>query len=104
MCNRAYWSIKWPFYNESFSAIMSGRFELLMKFFHLNDTERQPDGTSDDYDNIRPLLDLVIKVFQSMYVPNQELFADENIIGYKDRLSWIQYPKKHKMKLSKHGH
>ena len=73
MCNRSNWSTKWPFYNVSFSAFMSGRFELLIKFFHLNDAERQPDGTSDDYDNIyniRLLLDLVIKAFHSMYVPN----------------------------------
>ena len=99
MCNRSYWSTKWPFCNENFSAIMSGRrFELLMKFFHLNDAEKQPNRTSHDYDKIykiRPFLELVIKAFQSVYVPNQELSADESIIGYKGRLSWIQYmPKK----------
>ena len=62
---------------------MSGRFELLMKFFHLNDAEKHPDGISDDYDNnykARPLLDLVIKAFQSIHVLNQELSADENKI------------------------
>ena len=55
---------------------------------------KQPDHSSDEYDKlymIRPLLDLVLKVFQSMYIPNQELSADESIIRYKSRLSWIQY-------------
>ena len=70
----------WPFYNESFSVIISGRiFELLMKFFLLNDAEKQPNHTSHDYDKIYKIRPL-------------------SIIGYKGRLSWIQYmPKKHKM-------
>ena len=109
MCNRSYWSTKWPFYNESFSAIMSGgRFELMMKSFHLNDVEIQPNRTSHDYDKIykiRPFLDLVTKAFQSVYVPNQELSADESIIGYKGRLSWFQYmPKDPQNGVSKHGY
>ena len=74
---------------------MSGRrFELLMKFFHLNDSEKQPNRSSHEYDKIykiRLFLELVIKPFQSVYVPNQELSADESIKGYKGRLSWIQY-------------
>ena len=99
MCNRSYWNTKWPFYNESFSAIMSGRrLKRLMKFFHLNDVEKQPNRTSHDCDKIykiRPFLDLVVKAFQSVYIPNQELSVDESIIGYKGRLLWIQYiPKK----------
>ena len=74
---------------------MSGRtFVQLMKFFYLNDAEKQPNCTKDDYDKIykiRQLLALVVKVFQPVYVPNQELSADDSIIRYKDRLSWIQY-------------
>ena len=43
---RSYWSITWSFYNESFSAIMSGRtFEQLIKFFYLSDAEKQPNHT-----------------------------------------------------------
>lgn len=51
MYNRSYWSTKFPFHNETFSSIMSGRrFELLMTFFHLNDSEKQPPRGSNDYD------------------------------------------------------
>ena len=33
--------------------------------------------------------------FRSAYTPEQHLSIDESIIGYKGRLSWIQYmPKK----------
>ena len=95
MCSRSYWNTKLPFYNESFSAIMSGRrFERLMKFFHFNDVEKQPNRTSHDCDKIyklRPFLDLVVKAFQSVYIPSQELSVDESIIDYKGRLLWIQY-------------
>ena len=73
MYNISYWSTKWPFYN---------------------DAEKQPDSTSDDYDKIykiRPLFNLVVKAFQSVYVLNHELSTNKSIIGYKGRLSWIQY-------------
>ena len=78
---------------------MSGRrFELLMKYFHLNNSEKQPPRGSPDYDKIykiRLFLDQLIESFQSVYVPNREIAVDESIIGYKGRLSWIQYmPKK----------
>ena len=101
MCNRSYWSTKWQFYNERFSVIMSGRFELLMKFFHVNDAEKQPNRTSHDCDNIykiRPFLDLVVKVFQSVYVPNHKLSADESIICLKAGFHGFSIClKKHKM-------
>ena len=35
---------------ESVSAIMSGRFQLSMKFFLLNNAMKKPDHTSNDYD------------------------------------------------------
>ena len=74
---------------------MSGRtFEQLMKFFYLNDAEKQTNHTKDDYDmiyKIRQLLTLVVKAFQSVYVNNQELSADDSIIGYMNMDSWIQY-------------
>ena len=65
-----------------------------MKFFYLNNAEKQTNRTKDDYDmiyKIRQLLTLVVKAFQSVYINNQELSADDSIIGYKDSLSWIQY-------------
>ena len=64
-----------------------------MKFFHLNDADKQPNCTRHDYNKVYKIsqfLDLVIKAFQSVYVPSQEL-SDESIIGYKGRLSEIQY-------------
>ena len=78
---------------------MSGRrFELLMKYIHLNDSEKQPERGSDNYDKrykIRPFLNQIVASFQSVYIPQQQISIDESIIGFKGRLSWIQYmPKK----------
>ena len=80
-----------PFKNDNFSSIMSGRrFELLMQFLHLNDSENKPASIDDNYDRIykaRRFLDLVISNFKKAYVPGQNLPVDESIIGFKGRLS-----------------
>ena len=86
---------------------MSGqRFELL--FFHLNDGKKQPNHSSDDYDKlykIRPLPHLVVKAFQPIHIPNQELSADESIIGCKDIIGFSICPNKHEMEYqSMHGY
>ena len=69
-----------------------------MTYFHLNDSSKQPPRDSPDYDKlykIRPLLDKVISAFKSVYIPQQNISIDESIIGFKGRLSFIQYmPKK----------
>ena len=92
---RSYWSSKWPFHNDTFSYIISGRrFELLMIYLHLKNSAQQTPRSSPDYDKlykIRPLLDHLIESFQSVYVPNREIAVNESIISYKGRLLLIQY-------------
>ena len=69
-----------------------------MKYLHLNDSQKQPSRLSPEYDplyKIRPFYDELIENFQKYYVPGQDISIDESIIGFKGRLSWIQYmPKK----------
>ena len=76
----------------------SRRFELIMKFLHLNDSEVQPqrgDPAFDKLYKVRPFLDLVVENFKSYYQPHQHIAIDESMISYKGRLSFIQYlPKK----------
>ena len=60
----------------------------------MNNSEQRPSRSCPDYDKlykIRPLLDQLTESFQSVYVPNREIVVDESIVGYKERLSWIQY-------------
>ena len=78
---------------------MSGRrFELLLRFLHLNDSRKQPPRGDPNYDKlyiIRPMLDTIIAQFKSVYMPKAQVSIDESIIGFKGRLSFVQYmPKK----------
>ena len=92
---RCYWSKSWPFASDNFSAIMSSRrFELILKFLHLNDSEAQPKRGEPAFDKpykVCPFLDLVLENFQSSYQPYQQILIDESMISYKGRFSFIQY-------------
>lgn len=79
----------------------SRRFELLLKFLHLNDSEAQPVRGEPGYDKLFKIgrfLDFVLNNFKSAYQPHQQISIDESVISYKGRLSFIQYlpPKDHK--------
>ena len=44
---------------------------------------------------LRPFLDPLLKSFQKAYHPGREVSIDESMIGFKGRLSFLQYmPKK----------
>ncbi len=76
----------------------SRRFELILRFLHLNDSSRQPQRGDPDFDKlykIQPFMKLLIQNFKNNYIPYQHLSIDESMISYKGRLSFIQYlPKK----------
>ena len=43
----------------------------------------------------RTFLDRIVSAFSEAYTPSRDIAVDESIIGFKGRLSWIQYmPKK----------
>ena len=78
--------------------IKRDRFSLIMKFLHLSDnTQYIPKGQPghDPLYKLRPLFQPLIANFQESYTLNRELSVDEAMIGFKGRLSFIQYmPKK----------
>ena len=77
--------------------IKQDRFSLL-KFLHLNDNSKYVKKGQPGHDplfKVRPFLDPLIHNFQDAYHPSRELSIDESMIGFKGRLSFIQYlPKK----------
>ena len=96
---RCYWSKKWPFNSINFASLMSSRrFELILKFFHLNNSDTQPRREEPEFDKlykVRPLLDLLLPSFRDSYIPTKHLSVDESMISFKGRLSFLQYlPKK----------
>ena len=76
----------------------SRRFELILRFLHLNDSQTQPQRGEPGFDKlfkIRPLLDLLLPSFKDSYTPTQFLSIDESMVSFKGRLSFLQYlPKK----------
>ena len=94
-----YWSTAWPFVSNNANKIMSrDRFLLILKFLHLADNSKaSPRGTSsyDKLYKLREFLNIIIIKFKTMFSMNRELSIEESIIGYKGRLSFLQYmPKK----------
>ena len=94
-----YWTTSWPFSSTTISSIMSrDRFSLIMRFLHLNDsTQYVPKGQTgyDPLYKIRPFVNKLLDRFKQSYTPGRELSIDESMIGFKGRLSFIQYlPKK----------
>ena len=76
----------------------SRRFELILRFLHLADSEKQPQRGELGFDKLyklRPLLNLLLPRFRNCYTPGQYLSIDESMIAFKGRLSFLQYlPKK----------
>ena len=74
------------------------RFSLVLKFFHVADNNSYiPKGQPghDPLFKIRSFLEPLIANFQECYTPHRELSVDEAMVGFKGRLSFIQYlPKK----------
>ena len=74
---RSHWNRRFPFHNNTYSTIMSGRrFELLMSYLHLNDSEKQPARGSPNFDcqyKLRPFLDMIINSFKAMYIPHKNI-------------------------------
>ena len=90
--SRSYWSKSWPFSSDNFSSLMSSRrFELILKFLHLNNSQTQPQRGEPGFDKLyklQPLLDL-LPSFKNKYTPKQFLSVDERMISFKGRLSFL---------------
>ena len=74
------------------------RFSLLMKFLHLNDSNkyiRKGQPGHDALFKLRPFIEPLISNFQQNYTLHREVFVDETMISFKGHLGFIQYmPKK----------
>ena len=91
----SYWSMDPLYTTPVFKAIMPrDRYIILMKFFHLNDNEKMPDANDADVDKlfkVRPLIDHLLKKFQEVYTPSQNISVDESLVKWKGRIHFKQY-------------
>ena len=64
----------------------------IQTFFELNDDQTMAPKHSINFDCF---IDRIVNNFKTHYEPQQNLSVDESMVGFKGRLSWIQYmPKK----------
>ena len=74
------------------------RFSLILRFLHLNDNSKYKKKGEEGHDplfKLRPFLEPLLTQFQENYTLSKEVCVDETMIGFKGRLSFIQYmPKK----------
>ena len=95
-----YWSTKHELIRQHIADVTPlVRFQQIMRFLHLNDTEHQIGAKQPGYDplyKVRKLLDIV----EIEYNLNESVSVDEAMIPFKGRLSFKQYMKD---KPVKHG-
>ena len=94
-----FWSTDPILHHQWFGTVMSRKqFFDIQKYLHFNDNSLAVNRDHPLYDKLfklRPILDIVTETFSSHYYPSVNLSIDEQMIGTKARLSFIQYlPKK----------
>ena len=83
------------------SAIFSrNRFKQILRYLHLVDNSENLRRTDPNYNKLFKLGDIPEKLnksFKEMYDPSRQLSLDEQMIGTKSRIGFLQYmPKKPK--------
>jgi len=66
------------------------KFELLLKFLHFSNNEKQ-DASQDKLAKLNPLLILLKARFKSVYMPGSIITVDETMVPWRGRLSFRQY-------------
>ena len=77
-----------------FSSIMSiKRYKQILRFLHLNDNTNVPEKDAPNYKlyKLGGLHEKLCKIFSKIYSPSQELSIDEQMVGTKCRVGFIQY-------------
>ena len=81
-----------------YQIIKRDRFTLIVRFLHLNDNSlyiKKGEPGHDPLYKLRPFIESLFSNFQRHYILSKEVSIDETMIGFKGRLSFIQYmPKK----------
>ncbi|XP_064649987.1 piggyBac transposable element-derived protein 4-like [Lineus longissimus] len=90
-----YWSTDPLYSTPLFSQVMlRNRYQIILKFFHLNDNDTALPRDNPDYDRLhklRPFIDHMFEKFQTPYVPGQHMSLDEAMVLWKGQLSFKQF-------------
>jgi hypothetical protein len=86
-----YWrKNKWLF-ETNFNSVMSrDNFDLIWRYFHLQDNTIAP-AERDPLWKMRWYLDYLVSKFKTVYFPNEHVAIDESMVKFKGRLAFRQY-------------
>ena len=99
--NRFYFGKRESVRNSLFPKVMSGcRFEMISKFLHFVDNTSYAccaNAPERKLAKIQSLIDVLLPKFRNNYIPTKNISIDESLLGWKGRLSYVQYfPSKRK--------
>ena len=90
-----YWSTDPLLEMPGFRKVMArDRFLAILTFFHLNNNEEalpRDDPQHDKIHKFRPLIDMLLPLWQRYFVPAKEVSVDESMIPFKGRTHLMQY-------------
>ena len=90
-----YWSTETIFSTPIFASVMTrNRYQLLLRVFHLNDNDKEPDRDDPERDRlykVRPFIDELLKRFMEVYKPTSNVAIDESLLLWKGALIFRQY-------------
>ncbi|XP_029635014.1 uncharacterized protein LOC115210552 [Octopus sinensis] len=93
LCN--YWSPDVRYGDPCISSIMSKtRYSKISQYLHLTDSANAPNKNDLNYDplyKVRPVINLLVNNYKTIYLPGKYLSVDEAMIGYKGRVHFWQY-------------
>ena len=90
-----HWSTHPLFSNTFFPSVMSrNRYQSISSMIHFSDNQHMIARGHEGYDplfKIKPVLNYMNERFTAVYQPGKELDIDESMVGFKGRLSFIQF-------------
>ena len=89
-----YWSRQRIIETAFFGQCMSyKRFQALKRHLHFSDNAQFDAEThpNSKLNKIFPVYELLVRKFQSLYMPGRDVTIDESLMLYKGRLGWVQY-------------
>eukprot|EP00106_Octopus_bimaculoides_P003298 XP_014770740.1 PREDICTED: piggyBac transposable element-derived protein 4-like [Octopus bimaculoides] len=90
-----YWSPDIRYGDPYISSIMSKtRYSEISQYLHLIDSANASSKNDPNYDplhKVRPVMDLLLNSYKTVYLPGKNLSVDEAMIGYKGRVHFQQY-------------
>ncbi|XP_029641354.1 piggyBac transposable element-derived protein 4-like [Octopus sinensis] len=89
-----YWSPDVRYGDPYISNIMSKtRYSKISQYLHLTDSSNAPNKNDPNYDplyKVRPVIDLLVHNYKTIYLPGKNISVDEAMIGFKGRVHACQ--------------